>query len=196
MSATVSSRARCPCRTRRTAGCSAWNCSARRRARSSCRSSWHARRRDAGWWSGRLWRASPIRRRRARVDPAGTQGAGRVFTYSVSSIKMPAVVFGCTNATFGLEVEQHQGLTIVDFWATWCGPCHMVAPILDQLAGEYQGKLKVAKVDVDANQKTAMRFNVRSIPSILFFKDGRHVDTLVGAYPKPVFEQKIQQHLS
>jgi len=87
-----------------------------------------------------------------------------------------------TDATFGLEVEQHLGLTIVDFWATWCGPCHMVAPILDQLAGEYQGKLKVAKVDVDANQKTAMRFNVRSIPSILFFKDGRHVDTLVGAY--------------
>src|SRR5438445_279926 len=63
-------------------------------------------------------------------------------------------------------------------------------------AGEYEGKLKVTKVDVDANQKTAMRFNVRSIPSILFFKDGRHVDTLVGAYPKPVFVQKIQQHLS
>src|SRR5438094_7219109 len=100
-----------------------------------------------------------------------------------------------TDATFGLEVEQHQGLTIVDFWATWCGPCHMVAPILDQLAGEYEGKLKVAKVDVDANQKTAMRFNVRSIPSILFFKDARHVDTLVGAYPKPVFVQKSQQHL-
>src|SRR5712691_5199660 len=71
MSATVSSRARCPCRTRRTAGYSAWNCSARRRARSSCRSSWHAPRRDAGWWSGRIWRASPIRRRRARVDPRG-----------------------------------------------------------------------------------------------------------------------------
>src|SRR5439155_269405 len=67
---------------------------------------------------------------------------------------------------------------------------------LDELAGEYQGKLKVTKVDVDANQKTAMRFNVRSIPSILFFKDGRHVDTLVGAYPKAAFEQKIQQHLS
>ena len=100
-----------------------------------------------------------------------------------------------TDATFALEVEQQKGLTVVDFWATWCGPCHMVAPVLEQLAGEYQGKLKVTKVDVDANQQTAIRFNVRSIPSILFFKDGRHVDTLVGAYPKPVFDQKIQQHL-
>jgi len=101
-----------------------------------------------------------------------------------------------TDATFVQEVEQHVGLAIVDFWAAWCGPCHMVAPILEQLAGQYHGKLKVAKVDVDANQRTAMRFNVRSIPSILFFKDGRHVDTLVGAYPKPILEQKIQQHLS
>ncbi len=101
-----------------------------------------------------------------------------------------------TDATFQQEVEQHEGLVVVDFWATWCGPCHMVAPIMEQLAGQYHGKVKVLKVDVDANQRTAMRFNVRSIPSILFFKDGRHVDTLVGAYPKPAFEQKIQQHLS
>ena len=101
-----------------------------------------------------------------------------------------------TDATFGLEIEQHQGLAVVDFWATWCGPCHMVAPIMEQIAGEYDGKVKVTKVDVDANQRTAMRFNVRSIPSILFFKDGRHVDTLVGAYPKTVFVEKIQQHLS
>ena len=100
-----------------------------------------------------------------------------------------------TDATFGQEIEQHKGLVIVDFWATWCGPCHMVAPIMEQIAGEYDGKVKVTKVDVDANQRTAMRFNVRSIPSILFFKDGRHVDTLVGAYPKQVFVQKIQQHL-
>ena len=105
----------------------------------------------------------------------------------------PAAV---TDATFQQEVEQHKGLVIVDFWATWCGPCHMVAPIMEQLAAEHSGKVKVLKVDVDANQRTAMRFNVRSIPSILFFKDGRHVDTLVGAYPKPAFEQKIQQHLA
>lgn len=105
----------------------------------------------------------------------------------------PVVV---TDATFGDEVEKHKGLALVDFWAAWCGPCHMVAPIVEQLAGEYDGRVKVAKLDVDANQSTMMRFNVRSIPSILFFKDGRHVDTIVGAYPKKVLVEKIQQHLS
>jgi thioredoxin 1 len=101
-----------------------------------------------------------------------------------------------TDATFGSEVEQYKGLVLVDFWATWCGPCRMVAPIMEQIAGEYDGKLKVTKMDVDANQRTPTRFNVRSIPSILFFKDGRHVDTVVGAYPKPAFLEKIQQHLT
>jgi len=100
-----------------------------------------------------------------------------------------------TDDSFGHEVEQQKGLVLVDFWATWCGPCHMVSPILEQLAGEYAGKIKVAKMDVDANQRTTMRFNVRSIPSILFFRDGRHVDTLVGAYPKTAFDEKIQHHL-
>jgi thioredoxin 1 len=101
-----------------------------------------------------------------------------------------------TDATFAVEVEQHKGLTVVDFWAAWCGPCHMVAPIMIHLAGKYNGKVKIVKMDVDANPATAMRFKVRSIPSILFFKDGRHIDTLVGAYPPQAFEQKIDQHLS
>ncbi len=100
-----------------------------------------------------------------------------------------------TDATFGPDVEQQKGLVLVDFWAAWCSPCRMVAPIMEQIAGEYDGKVKVTKLDVDENPRTAMRFNVRSIPSILFFKDGRHVDTIVGAYPKPAFEEKIQQHL-
>ncbi|MEA2724696.1 MAG: thioredoxin 1, partial [Gemmatimonadales bacterium] len=83
-----------------------------------------------------------------------------------------------SDASFAAEIEQANGLVLVDFWASWCGPCQIVAPILDQLAGEYVGKAKVTKVDVDANQRTAMRFNVRSIPSILFFKNGQHVDTV------------------
>jgi thioredoxin 1 len=101
-----------------------------------------------------------------------------------------------TDATFETEVLHNDKPVVVDFWAAWCGPCQIVAPILDQLAGEYAGKAKVAKVDVDANQRTAMRFNVRSIPSILFFKDGQHVDTVVGAVPKATLEGKIKQHLT
>jgi thioredoxin 1 len=99
-----------------------------------------------------------------------------------------------TDATFVTEIEEHKGLAVVDFWATWCGPCRMIAPILDQLASEYNGKAKVVKVDVDTNQQTAMRFNVRSIPSILFFKDGKHVDTIVGAVPKSHLERKFAEH--
>ena len=99
-----------------------------------------------------------------------------------------------TDATFEQEIEQHDGLAVVDFWATWCGPCRMVAPILDQLATEYNGKAKVAKLDVDANQRTAMKFNVRSIPTILFFKKGKLVDTVIGAVPKAKLESKFQEH--
>ena len=99
-----------------------------------------------------------------------------------------------TDGNFSSEIEQHDGLSLVDFWAAWCGPCRMVAPVIEQLADEYQGKLKVAKLDVDANQQTTMRFNVRSIPSILFFKNGELVDTVVGAVPKALLERKIQEH--
>ena len=99
-----------------------------------------------------------------------------------------------TDADFESEVEKNDGLTVVDFWATWCGPCRMIAPILDQLAVEYQGKVKVTKLDVDSNIKTASRFNVRSIPTILFFKDGKLVDQVVGAVPKPTLENKFKQH--
>ena len=100
-----------------------------------------------------------------------------------------------TDANFKDEVEQHTGLAVVDFWATWCGPCRMVAPILDQLAGEYNGKAKVIKVDVDTNQTTASRFNIRSIPTVLFFKDGKIVDQVVGAAPKAKFDEVFKKHL-
>jgi thioredoxin 1 len=100
-----------------------------------------------------------------------------------------------TDDNFATEIEGADGLALVDFWAAWCGPCRMVAPIVEQLADEYDGKLKVGKLDVDLNTRVASKFNIRSIPSILFFKDGKVVDTIVGAVPKPVLERKIQEHL-
>lgn len=99
-----------------------------------------------------------------------------------------------TDDNFAAEVEGNQGLTVVDFWATWCAPCRMIAPMVEQLATDYTGKAKVGKLDVDSNQKTAMRFNVRSIPTILFFKDGKLVDQVVGAVPKPQLEAKFKEH--
>jgi thioredoxin 1 len=97
---------------------------------------------------------------------------------------------------FSEQVEQGTGLTLVDFWAEWCGPCRAIAPILEQLATSYAGKVRIAKVDVDANQKTTMRFNVRSIPALLFFKDGKHVDTIVGLTQRPALEARIAKHLA
>ena len=99
-----------------------------------------------------------------------------------------------TDDNFEVEIEKHSGLAVVDFWATWCGPCRMIAPILDQLAAEYQDKVKVTKLDVDANIRTATRFNVRSIPMLLFFKDGKVVDQIVGAVPRQTIEAKFKQH--
>ena len=103
-----------------------------------------------------------------------------------------------TESTFASEVEQHKGLVLVDFWAAWCGPCQVIAPSLEQLAEEYTGKVRITKLDVDANQRVAARFNIRSIPALLFFKDGKHVDTVIGADPRirTILEGKIQQHLS
>jgi len=99
-----------------------------------------------------------------------------------------------TDDSFATEIESYDGLAMVDFWATWCAPCRMIAPIVEQLAADHAGKVKVAKLDVDSNQMTAMKFNVRSIPTILFFKNGKLIDQVVGAVPRPALEAKIEQH--
>ncbi len=96
-----------------------------------------------------------------------------------------------TDENFANEIEGADGLAMVDFWAEWCGPCHLVAPAVEELAREYADRVKVGKMDVDANPSTPQRFNIRSIPSILFFKDGELVDMVVGALPKSSLEQKI-----
>ncbi|HEX8245729.1 MAG TPA: thioredoxin [Longimicrobium sp.] len=94
------------------------------------------------------------------------------------------------------EITGAEQLSMVDFWAVWCGPCRIVAPIVEQLADEYTGKVTVGKMDVDNNPRTPAQFNVRSIPTILFFKDGKVVDQVIGAVPRPVLEGKIKQHLN
>ena len=85
---------------------------------------------------------------------------------------------------------------VVDFWAAWCGPCRAIAPIIDDLAGEYEGRATIAKVDVDNNPKVAMEYGIRSIPTLLVFKGGRVVDTIVGAVPKNFITDKLNAQLS
>ncbi len=105
-------------------------------------------------------------------------------------------VLEITDQNFSDEIVGADGLSMVDFWATWCGPCRIVAPIVKELADEYSDKgLVVGKLDVDANPQTAAQFGVRSIPTILFFKNGEMVDRVIGAVPRPQLEQKIQQHI-
>ena len=131
--------------------------------------------------------------------PATLINAAAAGPHDLENISMTATntqIAHVSDATFAAEVEQASGLVLVDFWATWCGPCQVIAPILEQLASQHAGKVKIAKLDVDSNNQTTLRFNVRSIPSILFFRDGRHVDTVVGAVPKGALEQRIQQHLA
>jgi thioredoxin 1 len=100
-----------------------------------------------------------------------------------------------TDADFAAQVEGADELVLVDFGAAWCGPCRMMGPTVEQLAGEYAGRVKVATLDVDANQATAARYNVRSLPTFLLFKGGQPVDQVVGAVPRPVLERKIQANL-
>ena len=100
-----------------------------------------------------------------------------------------------SDASFDSDVLKADTPVLVDYWAEWCGPCRMIAPILDQLSVEYAGKVKITKLDVDSNQKTSMKFNVRSIPTLLFFKDGKLIDQVVGAVPKAALAEKFDKHL-
>ena len=100
-----------------------------------------------------------------------------------------------TDNTFQSEVLSSSTPVLVDFWATWCGPCRMVAPIVEEIASENNGKLKVAKVDVDANPQTAQQFGVMSIPTLIVFKGGQPVERLVGYMPKAKLMQALSPHL-
>ena len=99
-----------------------------------------------------------------------------------------------TDENFASEIAGAQGLAVVDFGASWCGPCRIIGPIVDQLADEYAGRVVVGKLDVDEKPATAAQFGVRSLPTVLFFKDGKVVDQIIGAVPRPALERKIIEH--
>ena len=98
-----------------------------------------------------------------------------------------------SDANFEQEVIQSDGPVLVDFWAEWCGPCRALTPVLESLSDEYSGRAKIAKVDVDANQQTAMKFGIRSIPTVMLFNNGEVVDSFIGVRPKTDYAASIDK---
>ena len=100
-----------------------------------------------------------------------------------------------TDENFEAEIVQSDLPAVVDFWAEWCGPCKMVSPVVEELAAEYAGKIKVAKMDVDTNRQTPTRFGIRNIPTLIFFKGGEVAQTIIGAQPKMYIEGELRKLL-
>ncbi|MDA8388995.1 MAG: thioredoxin [Nitrospiraceae bacterium] len=109
---------------------------------------------------------------------------------------MAESIMAVTSSTWDNEVLKSDGLVMVDFWAAWCGPCRIIAPTVEEIAGEYAGRLKVAKLNTDENPDVASRYKIMGIPTLLFFKGGEKLDQIVGAVPKPQLKAKIEALLS
>ena len=101
-----------------------------------------------------------------------------------------------TDSNFQEEVLESEIPVLIDFWADWCQPCKMIAPVVQQIADEYEGKIKVGKLDVDSNSQTSMTYNIRGIPALLIFNEGKPVDKIVGAVPKSIIQKKIDDALA
>ncbi len=135
--------------------------------------------------SSRPTSSPPPPHRNGGSRPAGAGAATRTYDHPVH----------LTDATFDQMVMHADTPVLVDFWAQWCGPCHMIAPTVEALAKEFSGKLLVGKLNVDENPRTASRYGIMSIPTLLVFKNGRVVDQIVGALPAPALRQRVMQHL-
>jgi len=105
-------------------------------------------------------------------------------------------ILDVTSSVWDAEVIKVQGLIMVDFWAPWCAPCRMVSPTVEELAKEYQGRMKFLKLNTDENPDIASKYNIMGIPTLMFFKDGRSVDSIVGAVPKQQLKSKIDSLLA
>jgi thioredoxin 1 len=114
------------------------------------------------------------------------------YVPATSDSREIAMTSAVTDSSFATDVLASQQPVIVDFWAEWCGPCKMIAPHLEELSAEYQGKVKIVKLNIDENQETAMRYGVRSIPTLILFKNGEPVDMKVGAGPKSDLQRWVQ----
>ena len=101
-----------------------------------------------------------------------------------------------TDGNFEAEVLQSDQPVLVDFWAEWCGPCRMIGPVVEEMAGEYKGKAKIGKVNVDLNPNVSVKYGIRSIPALLIFKDGQVVDQIVGAVPKTHLSKQLDAQLN
>ncbi len=131
-----------------------------------------------------------------RVEPQQAEGkvarcgkCGEALgTSADATLDQPLVV---TDDTFQRDVLSAPGLVLLDCWAPWCGPCRMIGPIMDQLASESDGRYRIAKLNVDDNQRTAAQFQIQSIPTMLLFKDGRLIDRLIGAQPKQAIADRL-----
>lgn len=138
-------------------------------------------------------------RTKNRVDSAST--GGKIAKCGKCGTPLPAVpedsgkpiIVG--DDSFAEVVLNSSGTVLLDCWAPWCGPCRMVGPIMDQLAADSNGKYRIAKLNVDENPQTASQFQIQSIPTMLIFKDGKLVDRLIGAQPKPAILARLQAHL-
>jgi thioredoxin 2 len=130
-----------------------------------------------------------------RVEPDRTGHHPRCGRCKQILSGLPGLPVAVTDATFAREVEASPLPVLVDFWAPWCGPCRIVAPVVEQLAGDRAGRLKVAKVNVDENPGLAARFGIRSIPTLALFRNGAIVEQIQGAVPRAILDQRLAPHL-